>query len=551
MKQQFKIKKSFYKLAYLLLTSCFLVACNDNDVDDAYGKIKYNLELTANAQEIVLNENTPDDIALTLEWTSAFDHGEEYVTTYVYTADLVGKKPTGAGSSIKEYEDDGNFKRSYTHKELQELLVDNWKQLTGTTASVSFSAEASFDGTRLTIPETGTITVKIRTYGPAQFLADQLYMSGTAVGENDIEIAKSASNENLFVYKGHLSAGTINFPIIYGADSKLNSISPTVAEQEITDDPMAVEIKDKASAGVWVVKEAGDYRVTVNFTNKTVTIVPAGDIIDVEKIYIAGSVVDSEIEVTQTLEDENIYAFRGELKAGSLYLPILFEGDKARSIVPKASGNHDIEDGSTVNFGQADTDDATSSNHWNIKTAGTYRIVVNIDTKMITIYSPTTDLHPKEVSWNNTVAGINPFVSKVEKLWIYGSYNKFAGDGSGFTGFNNKYMLNPSLASPYIFVYKGDKLPRETVVDEYDKTLSVTGAVKFCVSNIHNNVWAYGSTADSKRNEKNGYITTTSGQAFSLVAGQGDNRYAYFLIPENTNYVVVDIQNLTVVFGNK
>lgn len=529
MKQRFKINKSLFKLVYLLLASCILVACDDNDIDDAYGKNKYNLELTANTYEVVLNENTPNDIALTLEWTPAFDHGEEYVVTYIYTADLVGKKPTGASNAIKEYEDDGNFKRSYTHKELQELLVDNWKQLTGTTASISFSTEATFDGTRLTIPETETVTIKVRTYGPAQFLADQLFLSGTAVGEKDIEVPKSTSNDQLFVYNGYLSAGTINFPVVYGDDVKLNSVSPSVAEQEIIDDPMAAEIKEKTSAGVWVIKEAGSYRVTINFSNKTVSIIPAGEVIEVEKIYLAGTAVNSEIEVTQTFEDANIYAFRGELKAGTLYLPILFEGAKARSIVPKASGNHDIEDGNTVNFGQADTDVATSSNHWNIKTAGTYRIVVNIDTKMVTIYSPTTDLQSKEVSWNNTVAGINPFISKVETLWMYGSLTNFK--------FDDTKILTQSLASPYIFVYKG--------------TLSATASVRFSVSNIASNVYAYGSTLTGGTSASPKYETVALNTPVVIAEGQSANRYAYFYIPANTNYVIVDIQKLTVIFGNK
>jgi len=549
MKKRHKIKESFFKVIYLLCVSCLFMACND-DIDNTYSRNHYNLDLTSSSKDVVLNESTPDETALTVEWTPATNMGSEYIITYLYQVDLVGEKPTGAGDAIKQYEDDEIFKRSYTHKELQELLVDNWLQLTSTSASVKFTVTATFEGPRLVTPEVSTVTVKLKTYGPKQFLADKLFMSGTAVGENDIELTKSATNPMLYVYNGELSAGTINFPIVYGDEVKENAISPLTAQQDITDEPMETKVESKDAAGVWNIKQADKYRVSVNLANKTVTIVPAGDIIDVEKIFLAGTALDEEIELAQTLEDADIFAFKGELKAGSLYLPILFEGEKALSIVPNASGNQNIDDGNTVGFAQNDTDVAEGSNHWNITTAGTYRIVVNIDTKTIAIYSSAKDLQNKKVSWNNTVIGQNPFISEVDALWMYGAFNAFAGDGNGFTGFHDKYKLVQSLANPYVFVYKGDVLPRETRPDDYDKQ-SYTGAIRFAVSNIHNNVYAYGSTADAQRNVKNGYLSVTSGTPQTLKEGQGDNRYAFFLLPENTNYVMVDIQNLVVIFDNR
>ena len=75
--------------------------------------------------------------------------------------------------------------------------------------------------------------------------------------------------------------------------------------------------------------------------------------------------------------------------------------------------------------------------------------------------------------------------------------------------------------------------------------------MNFLVSNIENNVYAFGSTADAKRNSKRATVDVSLGQELQLVAGQGDNRYAYFSIPENCNFVVVDIKNLTVTFDNK
>lgn len=541
MEKRYNIKRGFIKLVSILFVSCFFIACND-DPDNYYARNNYDLELSSSVQEIILNENTPDEVALTLEWTSAAELGSDYILTYLYEADLVGKKPDGGADPIKEYEDGGKFTRSYTHKQLQEMLVDDWLQLTSTTASIVFTVTASYEGPTLVVPDISSVTVKIKTYGAIQFAADQLFMSGTAIGDTDVEISKS--NTQLFVYNGYLDAGTINFPIVFQDQVKENAISPLTAQQEITDNAMDAAAKKKEEAGAWVVKEAGDYRVTVNMANRTVSIIPAGDILEFDKLYLAGTAVDNEIELAQTLEDENIYAFRGELKAGSLYIPMLFNEEKDLSIVPKSNSNVDISDGVTVNFGQNQTSIAASSNYWNIKTAGTYRIVVDADAKTITIYSSATDLKNSTRSWNNTVIGQNPFVAEVTALWMYGGFNNFAGDGNGFTGFQDKYKLIQSTANPNVFVYKGEALPRSTVS-------GVTGYVNFTVSNIHNNVYAFGSTADAVRNQYNGYAAVTSGVAQTLVQGQGDNRYAYFLIPEGTNYVVVDIENLTVLFNNK
>lgn len=46
-------------------------------------------------------------------------------------------------------------------------------------------------------------------------------------------------------------------------------------------------------------------------------------------------------------------------------------------------------------------------------------------------------------------------------------------------------------------------------------------------------------------------LKVIAGKVEKAVTGQADNRYAYFLIPEGCNYVVVDIENNTVLFDIK
>ena len=548
MKIEYKSKRSSMKLFCVALASCLFAGCTNYDIDNTYSRNNSIIGITASSDYVVLDESAPDAVALTVEWTPAADLGNDYITTYQYQMELLGSK----ADAIQEYEDGGVFRRSYTNKQLQEILINNFQQLTSTRGEMKFTVNASFEGPRLVVPDMASITVKVKTYGAKQFKADKLYMGGEAVGDKRVELTPSKNNVNLYVFNGKLSAGKINFPVFYGDEE--NAISPVSADMEITSDAMEATVVDLKEAHSWVIPEEDNYRVTINFSNKTVTIMPAGDIIEVDKIYLEGTatdgLTDEEKEVTRTLENAELYAFRGTLKAGKLYLPILFNELKAISIVP-STNSHDISDGNAVNFAQVSTESGTGSKYWEIPEDGTYRIVVDTDLKTITIYSSTRDLKSKEISWNGEACGLgNPYTGPVETLWMYGTFNAYAYDAGMFTGFQDQYKLVQSLANPFVFVYKGNVLPRETKTDDYKK--NATGSVKFCVYNKKsNNMWAYGSTASAKRNEYCGYVTAKTGVTEGLVEGQGDNRYAYFLIPENTNFVMVDIKNLQVVFDNK
>lgn len=47
--------------------------------------------------------------------------------------------------------------------------------------------------------------------------------------------------------------------------------------------------------------------------------------------------------MTQTIENENQYAFHAELQSGNVYFPILFDGEESMAIAPETGG--DFTDG--------------------------------------------------------------------------------------------------------------------------------------------------------------------------------------------------------------
>lgn len=529
----------------------FAASCNE-DIDNYASQNNSDVQFSGLEDYIILDEDNPDKVALSFTWSPAHNYGNHYITTYKYQFAVDGS----SANDIVEYEDDGKFGREYTNAELQKILIDHFGQKTSTVCKVLLTVTATFEGPTLKVPDVTATSIKVKTYGPKQFLADEIKIGGTAATES-VALKQQAADNMIYMATVRLVPGKINFPLTY-ADEQ-NAIGPLTADAPITKSEMEAIVTDEAKANSWVIEEEDNYRVTVNLRNHTVKIVAAGAIVEADQIFMAGSAAGSEqIEITRTLEDENLYAWRGELKKGTLYFPLTYNDAQEMAIVPQDADEHGFTDGTMGAFGLAQTS-LTDKRYWEIPADGTYRIVMNTDEKTITIYSAATDMKNKVVSYNNTTIGKNPYEQEVVKLWMWGSFNSFAhdtgtaenvdGEAKNIAdGFQEKYTLKQSLANPNVFVYKGAILPRETAAIGGDNP---KGAVKFCVSNHNNNVYAYGSTADAKRNDHNGFVTITDSTPQGLVAGQGDNRYAFFLLPENCNFIVVDIDKLTVTFGTK
>ncbi|MCR5408555.1 MAG: SusE domain-containing protein [Bacteroidales bacterium] len=541
------MKKVIIAVAAALVAFGACTSCIKHNIDNSYSKSNSIMEIKASATSVVLDETKPDDVVLTISWNPAYDYGDDYVMTYEYSVEV----PTSKASALTEYEDDGNFTRSYTNKQLQDMLTGHFAQETRKKGQLKFSISATYSGPRVVLPDMSSVTIDVKTWGPVKFAADKVFIGGSAIASQQ-ELSLSGT---VYTWQGSLSKGKINFPIEYEGES--NTIIPASgADTAVSGEAQAATAVEGTSSFGWTIADADNYRVTLNFTAKTVTVIPTSQIFEVEKIFLAGSAAPGEdIEVAPTLENPAVYAYHGELKAGNLYLPVLFDEATTLSIVP-AGDSHAIADGEAVSFGQALTASAPSTKYWTIDADGVYRIVIDTNAKTIAIYSPATDPKNKEVSYNNTVEGINPYTQEVTELWMWGGFNAAEKDADqAKAGFMKKYTLQQSAANPYVFVYFGEELPRKT--GNYNSKNAETGATSgagwltFLVSNIENNVYAYGSTADAKRNDHTGTVEPALGESSTIVGGQSHNRYAYFVIPEGANYVEVDIDKMTVVFDKR
>ena len=297
-----------------------------------------------------------------------------------------------------------------------------------------------------------------------------------------------------------------------------------------------------AAGGTYSESKSGVNFVAGKFYNTTVTAAGEPELPEsVESLSISGTAAGgTPITVEKTLEDKTLYAWKGELQAGEFKINV----NGTDAFLSVADANFEgIPSGYSIAF---------DGGSYTVPAAGSYRIIVDTEAATVEVRDEEHDLKNKSVSYNNTVDKVNPYTQEVTVLWMWGGFNSFSTESGMKTGFDSDYTLTQSMADPCLFVYHGEVLPRLSAVDANNNNERKTGFIKFLVSNIENNVYAYGSTADAKRNDHSGYLENiVLGETQTLVEGQGDNRYAYFIIPENVNYVEVDIENLTVIFDNR
>ena len=324
-------KYSYIAAVAAMAAGLHLAGCTE-EVDNAYSRFPSVIDITASSESVILDESKADEVALTVSWTPAKDYGDDYRTWYLYTFDLA-EHPLGQDKPEEDVTYYEQFVKEYTHAELQDMLINDFGCLTSSWSTLEFNIEASFSGesgSAIILPDSDEVAVRIKTYGPKQFAADRVFVSGTAIRESQVELFPSEADPDLYVYNGLLSAGTFQFPVIYGDEN--NVIIPASGKDEaiasLGNSAASVAGSDEALYS-WTVAEAGDYRLALNFETKTVSLTAVSDIMEVDRLFLAGSAAGgSEVEITQTLENASVYAWKGDLVAGQFTMPIEFGGER-------------------------------------------------------------------------------------------------------------------------------------------------------------------------------------------------------------------------------
>lgn len=241
-------------------------------------------------------------------------------------------------------------------------------------------------------------------------------------------------------------------------------------------------------------------------------------VFDADKVFLDGTAVPgmSKVEMSRTLENEAQYAFLLELEPGELQIPVEYDGET--NYIAPADGDGTLQDGTPVSITVQETPVS-----WNIETAGEYRVVVNMQKATATIYSPAQALTPKVVEWNGD--GGVPMTTEVTDLWMHGAINSW--------GTPIKMNCTVSLADPQVLIYTGER----------------TGKAKFIVygGSDNNKNLAYAFSAPLTSGGLRQDITLVLGKMSDMSGGfSGENRNSYITIPGGTNFLILDLRNMTI-----
>lgn len=252
-------------------------------------------------------------------------------------------------------------------------------------------------------------------------------------------------------------------------------------------------------------------------------------IFDCDRMMLGGNAIAESTDINKTLENENIYAWKGALTAGELQIPIEFDG--LTYYLRNTDGSTNIADGTAMAVEMTETKSA-----WNIPAAGDYRIVVNMTEKSATIYSEATDLKPLVVTFHPSGDETNPEVSiEVNDLYAFGD-----GTDWGVKTLN----LVQSLADPQVFIFDG--------ANNALKTLG--GGMKFCISKSftdanggtwnQNNSFCYTCPLTAEGNKQN--VKAELNKVFDLHCGADkETRNSYMGVPSGSNFIVFDLRHNT------
>ena len=140
--------KQIKNIFAVVLLAAFALSC-EQEVDHSYSRFETTMEITASAEEVVLNEATPDDIALSVTWTPAKDYGDDFIMSYEYEWNLY----ESTVSARSEYEDMGIFIREYTHEQLQNMMINDFAFKTSSWGTMQFTVVSEYEGPYIVLPE--------------------------------------------------------------------------------------------------------------------------------------------------------------------------------------------------------------------------------------------------------------------------------------------------------------------------------------------------------------------------------------------------------------
>lgn len=422
-----KFPRFFFKgLLALLIVSLLLPSCK-KQLELPLGSVAARPAITASSSAIVLARSDTSKTAVTFSWTAGKVNGLTGKLAYIIE---IGKKGDNFAKPIDVKVGGDTIQRAFTVLALNNLLsalpvnTPNELELRLVTATSDGSVAPFYSN---------VIGLTITTFPPVPY--SQLWLMGDATpggwGLGSLTpLTESTVDPFIFTYSGQFVAG--EFKIATAKDYNAPFYRPTTDHPTISSAAAAVQLSAGNPDNKWLITSAtaGTYKITLNLHNNTITIVKQASVnTPYTQLWMIGDAtpggwdLNNMPAMTESLTDPFIFTYTrafsvGEFKIATardfnapFYRPLTNHPDLSATTVQVTAGNPD--------------------NKWQIVTAGTYRVTLN--------------LH------NNTISIVNTanFTPPYTKLWLIGDAT------AGGWNLNAPTPMTVSPSNPFIFTFTG------------------------------------------------------------------------------------------------
>lgn len=259
-----KYNSVFSRLILLFTSVIFLLSCDSEEGEIINTEVN-PLKLQASGTIVELDMANPDTEILSFMWEPAEDKSAEgtIVEEYLFKMDMASREfetaiPTTAVN-------DGVFYKTFTTRELNDLLFNQWGISPGTEIGIEARVIARYSNPdKFVMPAVSTVPVRLVSH---RIESKPLYLLGTSTPAGDnipeaIEMTELLQGET-YIWRGDLTEGTYYFTQqkeseypVYLKDSEGMLAYTTASDENLT--PFTVE-KD------------GKYAIAVNLTTMRIT----------------------------------------------------------------------------------------------------------------------------------------------------------------------------------------------------------------------------------------------------------------------------------------
>lgn len=318
-----------------LLFIISIVSCNDDSIDlPIYDNITEGnpLKLEVSEDSIVLNQAYANEQALLFTWEDGRERSPDSELTYFFKLDIANNN--FESSIVTEEMPDGIYFKSYTAKELNDLIENHWKKPLGENIELSARVIAKVSSEdKYRKPDYSTVSFTVKSYTHE---ANPLFIVGdaTSAGWNTEKalMMNEVEAKRVYSWRGSMSAGNFKFL------QQLGEMIPSFNKGSDNNTFVERTSKDQPD-DLFTIEESGLYTLILHRHTKKISYKK----VEFQNVYYVGSAAPTGwgnfIEMNWKINQPNIFETTLNLSAGEIKFTVEknYNSPTFRPLKPDAS----------------------------------------------------------------------------------------------------------------------------------------------------------------------------------------------------------------------